>query len=102
MRYGNSIMTTYYDDYRGQETEACVVIFRDNEVIVEYKREEKPRTYKGNLVNDRYHLSYWPEVDSFNGSATLSKPEDGLMDGNWIEKYPECVCTGQWEIELHE
>lgn len=102
MRYGNSIMTTYYDDYRGHEEQSCIVIFRDNAVVVEYIRDGKPQTYKGNLVDEEYQLSYWPEVNAFNGIATLSKPEEGLMYGKWVETYPDCTCTGQWEIELRE
>lgn len=75
MRYGSSIMTSHYDDYRSHETEACVVLLRDNELIVEYKREKKPRTYKSNPVNYHSHLSHWPKVDAFNGSAALTSPK---------------------------
>lgn len=102
MRYGNSTMTTYYDGLQGQEQEPCIVIFREDALIIEYNRDGKPRSYRGTLVDGQYQLSYWPEVESFQGTATLSASEEGLMDGNWVEKYPDGSYSGQWEIELRE
>lgn len=46
MHYGNSIMTTYYDGLQGQEQEPCIVIFREDALIIEYNRDGKPRSYR--------------------------------------------------------
>lgn len=100
MRYPNSLMTTYFNGCAGGQSEPCVVIFRDEEVVIEYTRKGQPSTYRGHLKDGIYSLRYWPEADGFVGEATLCAPEGNLMDGGWCEQEGGSKDVGTWEIEL--
>lgn len=102
MRYGNSTMTTYYEGCEGAQTEPCVVVFRDSELVIEYLRDGSPSTYRGVLEGDQYQLQYWPQGVGFDAQASLCRPDPDLMDGEWSEVENGVRSNGTWEIELRE
>ncbi|WP_370601833.1 hypothetical protein [Pseudomonas nitroreducens] len=102
MRYGNSTMTTYYEGCEGAQTEPCVVVFRDSELVIEYLRDGSPSTYRGVLEGDQYQLRYWPQSVGFEAQASLCRPDPDLMDGEWSEVENGVRSNGTWEIELRE
>lgn len=102
MRFANSLMTTYFDGTDGGQTEPCVVILRDDELVIEYRRNGLASSYKGALQQDLYQLRYWPEIEGFTGIASLRWSEPKLMEGVWIEQEGGAPSTGTWEIELRE
>ncbi|MFO8263857.1 hypothetical protein R2K15_34175, partial [Pseudomonas aeruginosa] len=80
-------MTTYFNGCAGGQSEPCVVIFRDEEVVIEYTRKGQPSTYRGHLKDGIYSLRYWPEADGFVGEATLCAPEGNC--GMQIKSHPK-------------
>jgi hypothetical protein len=102
MRYANSVMTTYYDGYDGAEEEPCVVVIRDKEMVIEYRRKGGHSIYRGELEGERYHLHHVSEIEGFAAEAYLTQPEDNLLDGTWSELENGSRVTGTWDIELKE
>lgn len=93
MRYAESKMDTYNSDGSWLD-QGCVVIFEDDEIIIEYD-DQGPQVYRGiDKGNGHYELF----SHSFDGGrATLHRFENGLiLEGS----YRELGSSGMWKIRL--